>query len=260
MQNKSLILRVRRLARTSLLRAESKARRVLQRSRDPIFIVGCGHSGTSLALAVLGAHSRVHAIPRETGFALGSSPEKSLQEFAQEAQAAGKKCWVEKTPKHIRCIEKLLELRPQAHVILMLRDGRDVACSIQDRTGSLEQGIQRWVDDNAAGRPYWDHPQVHLLRYEELVNDFEGTIRRTLGFLGLKYEEQLSSYHKTPKQYYSKDLDKPESAFGKDHEQYRNWQINQPLFDGRGKWERMSEEELARVQSIGGKMLSLLNY
>jgi hypothetical protein len=29
---------------------------------QPVFIVGCGHSGTSLLLAVLGTHSKLYAI------------------------------------------------------------------------------------------------------------------------------------------------------------------------------------------------------
>ena len=43
----------------------SQVRRVSIDS-PPTFLVGNQHSGTSVSLAVLGAHSRIHAIPYET--------------------------------------------------------------------------------------------------------------------------------------------------------------------------------------------------
>jgi len=73
----------------------------------------------------------------------------------------------------------------------MLRDGRDVACSIRDRTGSLEKGIRRWVSDNTLGRPYWDHPRVRVVKYEDLVESFQSTIRGVLEFIGSEYQDLL---------------------------------------------------------------------
>jgi len=47
---------------------------------------------------------------------------------------------------------------------------------------------------------------------------------------------------------------------GKNHKQYRNWQINQPLFDGRGDWKDLSADELSFINSIGGSMLAEFSY
>jgi hypothetical protein len=44
------------------------------------------------------------------------------------------------------------------------------------------------------------------------------------------------------------------------HNQYRSWQINQPVFDGRGSWKAMSDEELSFVTSIAGSMLVEFGY
>jgi hypothetical protein len=96
----------------------------------PTYIVGCGHSGTSLLLAVLGAHSRLYAVPFESYLAFKTVEEqkKLFQKFERETLAAGKRRWVEKTPKHIRRIDDLFDFTPEARILVMLRDGRDVAC------------------------------------------------------------------------------------------------------------------------------------
>jgi len=41
--------------------------------------------------------------------------------------------WVEKTPLHIRYMDKLFTLRPKATAVLMIRDGRDVVASFKGR-------------------------------------------------------------------------------------------------------------------------------
>ena len=231
--------------------------------KPPIFIVGCGHSGTSLTLAILGTHSRIHAIPHESSFLIegdAGKARKQMLKFDALTIAEGKQRWVEKTPKHIHRIGTILGLRPDAKILLIIRDGRDVACSIQDRTGSLEGGIRRWLDDNEAGRTFWHHPAVHVFRYEEMIEDFERKMRAIFEFLDEEYEPAVEDFSRTERRFYSTTIEKPASAFGKDHKQYRNWQINQALFDGRGRWKRLSEEELRVVNEIGKDLLLELGY
>jgi hypothetical protein len=230
--------------------------------RDPIFIVGCGHSGTSLLLRMLGTHSSIYAIPYESSAALRSERRfrKSLQHFDMLAIAGNKFRWAEKTPKHICHLEKILAVRPHSKILLIVRDGRDVASSIKDRTGSLEQGILRWRDDNLAGKEFWCHPNVHVLRYENLISDPEAVLHKIITFIGETYEPDILKYHEAPKYYYAKTIEKPPSAFGEHHEQYRNWQINQPLFDGSGRWKQMSIAELDLIDSVAGDLLREFHY
>jgi hypothetical protein len=234
--------------------------RGLQVTGPPTFIVGCGHSGTSLLLRILGAHSRMFGLPFESMLAFRRRPERMLKAFERPTIAERKVRWVEKTPRHITRIDRLMELCPDAKFLLILRDGRDVACSIQDREGDIELGIKRWVHDNRAGQQYWDHPNVHVLKYERIVEDVEGTITAALHFLGEEYEPEMREYHRSPKSIYHRKLAKPESPSGKNHEQYRNWQINQPLFDGRGKWMRMTAVEKRIVKEHANDMLIEYGY
>lgn len=231
-------------------------------SGPPIFVVGCGHSGTSLLLAVLGAHSGIFAVPYESNIGLKSDAEAGtlFAEFDAAAIASGKRRWAEKTPSHIHCIEKILNWHPDGQILLIARDGRDVACSIRDRTGSVEGGIDRWVRDNLAGRPYWDHPSVHVLKYEDLVADFDSTVTRVMDFLGERFEIGMRAYNAKPLHFYSDIVKRPPTAFGKNHRQYRNWQINQPLFDGRGRWRSLSPEDLEMVLAKGGTLFREMGY
>jgi hypothetical protein len=235
----------------------------------PIFIVGCGHSGTSLLLSILGAHSRIYAVPTETYFAVDFATDKPrlrkdtelfLWNLDAGAIRAGKMRWMEKTPKHIYTIPTLLSLRPKARIIIIIRDGRDVATSLLKRHNNLRKGIDRWVNDNRAGESFWNHPNVYKIRYEDLIENFETTMRGIVHFLGEDYEEQLAHYYETPKFYYSKKIEKPPAEGEDHHDTYRNWQINQPVFDGRGKWKKLGEEEKQLIKDIAGDMLIEYGY
>ena len=223
---------------------------------EPIFIVGCGHSGTSLLLVVLGAHSKIFAVPHESRIAAHSSWRflAAMRRFNRWAIAHGKTRWVEKTPKHILHIDNILKHRPKARILLIIRDGRDVACSLQKRHGSLEFGIRQWVQRNTEGKKYWNHPNVHVLKYESLISNFEETMRAVLAFVGEAYEPGIKDYHKSPQK-----IEKPASE-GKTDQNFQNWKVNQPVFDTRGKWKYLSEEEQALIQQIGGELLAELGY
>ncbi|MEM7304274.1 MAG: sulfotransferase [Pseudomonadota bacterium] len=236
----------------------------IQVDSPPTFIVSSPHSGSSILLSILGAHSRIYAIPRETNIALKYEKQKflkQLEKFDRMAVGDGKYRWIEKTPKHIRCIDRILDWYSEARIIIIIRDGRDVACSIQGRTGSLEEGVKEWMETNQIGKNYWHHSNVHVLKYEDLITDFEETITAVLNFLSEEYEEGLKNYHKQEKKWYSGVIAKPSSTRGDDnHRQHRNWQINQPLFDGRGRWKKMSKEEVTYVIDQAGDMLVEFGY
>lgn len=88
-------------------------------SRDEIFVVGCGHSGTTIMLRLIGNHPDIHYTPQETcalcrigaGITEGEDKEnewkRSTQRLAKidaAAAEAGSRRWVEKTPIHVRSV------------------------------------------------------------------------------------------------------------------------------------------------------------
>ncbi len=241
---------------------ERKLTAWLANDYKPLFVVGCGHSGTSLLLAILGSHSHIYPVPFESK--LGYKFFKKffyLWKFRANAKRNHKSRWAEKTPRHIYRIDALLEIAPGAKVLLIIRDGRDVACSFRDRFGDIETGIKTWVQDNTIARIYREHPGVMIVRYEDLVADFENTLKQMLNFIGEDFEPAMLEFHKQPKYFYSSRIEKPGSVTGKDHDQYRNWQINQPLFDGRGKWQQnLAPEEKEVIKRAANDMLIEFGY
>lgn len=240
---------------------EKRLVKFLMPESPPVFIVGCGHSGTSLLLAILGSHSRIYPVPYESK--LGYKPVKKyyyLWKFKNATKAMHKFRWVEKTPKHIFRIEELLNLAPDVKILIILRDGRDVAVSYKERFGDIKQGIDAWVSANLAGQKYWNHPRVMLLKYEDLVTNIENTMEEILDFIKEDFESGILRYHEKPKYFYSNTIEKPETSSGQNHKQYRNWQVNQPLFDGRGRWQSISREEKNLIKATANDLLLETGY
>lgn len=233
---------------------------------NPVFIVGCGHSGTSIMLAILGNHPSFYSITYESAIFQRSEAEirTIMLQWDRECIEAGKKRWIEKTPPHIFQIGKFLLHRPQSKFIIMLRDGRDVVCSLKSRTEYQDFGtrVERWVYDNLAGLLYWNHPNVMVVKYEDLIVEAETTLKKIFAFLEESYANKVLDYHQNQKRWYHSEITKPlEVATHDNHHQLRNWQINQPLFDGRNKWQSiMSSEEKRIFKTTAQKYLLQFGY
>lgn len=235
--------------------------------KNPLFIVGCGHSGTSIMLALLGNHPALYPIPEESALFLKTddNAQKQMAEWDNQCAAEGKARWIEKTPPHIFQIARFLKLRPEAQVLVMLRDGRDTVCSLKHRVQykSVQDRLDRWIYDNAAALPYWDHPQVKLVKYEALIEAPDKVLAEICEFLGEDYSDAMLRYHEREHLWYSDHVEKPgDVQTHDDHNKLRNWQINQPLFDGRGRWkdDLDSSERASFKSSLAQKYLEKFGY
>lgn len=230
----------------------------------PIFVVGCGHSGTSVLLKILNMHPHIHAIPFESRVFLKSVWKIRMARFFwyKNTIAAGKLRWAEKTPAHVHAISRILEIYPGARILLIIRDGRDVALSLRKRTGNFAAGVARWVRDNRAAEAYWNRPQVFRLTYEELVTNFDNVMHKVCEFLDEPYDASMRNFHEQRLDLFRSPASAPPpSAAGVHHARHRNWQINQQLFDGSGKWrEGMSAEEKTLFKQKAGQMLIDYGY
>ena len=113
--------------------------------------------------------------------------------------AAGKGRWAEKTPQNIRHLDWILARFPGASVIHIIRDGRDVICSMRQHPDwrwlesgwqkvpvprSLAWYAQRWLADTAAGMAWQQDSRYVEVRYEDLVSDPGATMRAVCDGIG----------------------------------------------------------------------------
>lgn len=206
--------------------------------RTHTFICGCGHSGTSVIANMFASHPDVVIPLEETETFL--DPHAAAASWAgliARAEASGRAHFAEKTPRHIHALDTIRAHVPQARFIMLVRDGRDVAASFIKRTGKALVGARRWRDDNEIVRAAEPAPDTLLLRYEDLIESPEAELRRVCAYAGLPFDPAMLRFHETPRLWFGTTEIRPGSGrHGDEHRALRNWQINQPLFDGRGAW------------------------
>ena len=112
----------------------------------------------------------------------------------------GKERWAEKTPLNIRNLDWIMPRFPEASVVHIIRDGRDVVCSMRQHPDwrwvdgewkkvlvprSIETYAQRWLADTATGMAWRDDPRYVEVRYEDLVADPAGVLRGICDGIGV---------------------------------------------------------------------------
>lgn len=169
----------------------------------------------------------------------------------------GRTRWAEKTPLNVLSFDWVLERFPQARLVHVVRDGRDVVCSMRQhpdrrwvdgvevkelRPESVDTYMRRWVRDTEAGIGRRGDPRYIEVRYEDLVVDPEEVMR---GLLEALDEPWLPGVlvEKVPRG-------------GK-----RAHAGSRITTTSVGRWrEDLSVDERRRVQSIGGSLLERLGY
>jgi hypothetical protein len=119
--------------------------------------------------------------------------------FSEYAERKGKARWGDKTPAYITEIDILLQIFPGCRLIHMVRDGRDVALSL----GGINWGSRhipsvaedwRWktVLAHKIGTVLGD--RFLEVRFEDLIHDTEGELRRICEFLGEAFDPAVLQY------------------------------------------------------------------
>lgn len=127
-----------------------------------------------------------------------------FQHFFEANQGTAEHIMLEKTPMHIRYVDKILSRFPEAKVIEVVRDGRDVDVSYKARAKT-----QRWAHDDSRrvigqwqrcvnlGARFHGDPQfaerIYRVRYEQLRANPTQELCQAFDFLGLEYTSNLMS-------------------------------------------------------------------
>jgi len=104
--------------------------------------------------------------------------------------------WISKEPAYGESVDRVFQLMPDARLVVLVRDGRDVALSAV-RAGwsaGLLEAAERWAEGvrpamEAIGRA--PEGSVLIVRFEELCAEFDSTMARICGFLELPIPERF---------------------------------------------------------------------
>lgn len=219
------------------------------------FVVGCGHSGTTLMAAKLGNHPRVKAIGYESYIFKPtrpiSKPKRSILAWLHQARHEGKTHLLEKTPKHVQVLPLIFSLLPDAKIVVMVRNPMDNCFSLYERFGSLEYAIERWLSDNDAALQMIRNPTVKFVKYEELTSKPEQGFAEICGFLGLSADIDILSEQPTVF----------ERQFDDANMNLRREQVRQAIKPSGGRWrEKWSQDQIDEVRSRTLAMAIRLGY
>jgi len=167
---------------------------------DDIFLVTFPKSGTTMMQMML------HQMT--TNGEMDFSHINSISPWFERHLLAGRIEWFEKLPSPRFFKSHMLYEKTPLHgkLIYMVRDVRDVAVSayyhqrvFMHRQGDVASFVDDFLDDRVGFGSWFEHveswwlhrndPNVLFLRYEEVVADLAGTVRKVAGFCSIPLDE-----------------------------------------------------------------------
>jgi hypothetical protein len=193
----------------------------------PLFMVGFNRSGTTLLDRMLDAHPEVHVLQEQPGIdraraQLGELYPRGLGTLSSEQLQAARAAYfevvdantatdfsglvIDKLPMNTISLGLINRLFPRAKIVLSLRHPMDVVLSnfkqnyapnpITCHFDSLASSADLYARVMGLGRHLCAvlPLQVHEVRFEALVHDWEREVRAVLRFAGLEWSEQVQHY------------------------------------------------------------------
>ena len=193
-------------------------------------VFGCARSGTSILGELIAAHPQVKYVfeahdvwnaadmgenesHRLTAAQASPSTMRGIRQWFQQ-QCDGTRLLVEKNPRSVLRIPLIREVMPEARLVHIVRDGRDVACSMVPGCGGSrwehlkppswqelsrrEHGAVRcafaWKEImDIALADLADQPHLQV-RYEDLVRRPRATARSVMEYLRLEWTPSIADF------------------------------------------------------------------
>ena len=209
--------------------------------------------------------ARLRALPKlRPGAAV-----RTFYEAYMEQQ--GKRRWGEKTPTYVQKMKLIQRALPEARFVHVIRDGRDVALSVLDRTVrdlTAADVARRW--QKKVGKARDDAPKVRHyveIRYEDLILDTEPVLRRVCEFIELDFDPAMLTYHeRSPERLQEMARSLPGDGRAKELSVERRLATHAmttkpPSADRVARWRtQMSAEQRAEFEQVAGDLLRELGY
>jgi hypothetical protein len=201
----------------------------------------------------------------------GCYAELVAQVYLAYAYGRGKKLlkiWGDKNNYYLRRTELLNALFPEARYILIVRDGRDVACSYRELSKlqsdspykpelpvEIDEIAREWNDNNQSVLNFFQRingGRCWIVRYEDLVQSPALRLSELCSFLQIAYSTRMLDYD----MYNRKDGTEPSSTLD-----WKRKTLQKPDTDKVGVFRAdLSQEEVNVFNQIAHPMLSNFNY
>lgn len=220
-------------------RLQSNPLDLMTSNSPPIFIGGLFKSGTTLLRAMVGNHSRIasgletywfdvnwdahqgqngepievyfkrlakfYDLPEEDVLEMGRNA-ANIHDFLNRllgtyARTTGKLRWAEKTPGNVCHMDRIFSGWPEARVLHIIRDPKDVLASLREsnKWDQPEIFAEKWCAflprvEAARKAGLLNKQNYFEVRYESLVSHPEPETRRILDFLGEPWESAVADF------------------------------------------------------------------
>ena len=208
-------------------------RNLSEETEGPFFIVGFPRSGTTLLDTILRSHPSIEVLEEipiinrfidhlyiKKGFTLEDLENidpKSIKEMRDYyfnqienyKKNKNKKITIDKMPLNIVHVGEILRFFPNAKFILCLRHPNDCVLSCFMQNFMLNHAMANFLNLDDSLKLYdltmslWKNYNnvfkidSHITKYEDVISNFEKTIRDLLKFLNVKWSDNVTEFHKT---------------------------------------------------------------
>jgi tetratricopeptide (TPR) repeat protein len=215
----------------NLLNTDTEKNRVQNAEEDMIFLVGFPRSGTTLLEQILDSHPQLQVMDEKPVLAaILSTHEKLLTNYPEslalltdndlkELRASyfdhvdkyisrSPQCkLIDKMPNNLVHVGLIRKIFPRAKFILAIRHPYDVCLSNFMQFFRLNNAMATSLSLNDAAMAYHEvmslwihyeqtiHPDFHLVRYEDLVDDTEKEAGALLAFLSVEWDERVLKFY-----------------------------------------------------------------
>ena len=192
--------------------------------------------------------------------------------FEYYAEEQGKPRWGDKSPPYTWKAPKIQSALPEARFINLIRDGRDVALSLNEVSwgpGGISLSAEKWVKELTLARRRAKRLRrgTYLeVRYEDLVTDPEPILRQVADFVRLPWDDAMMNYHVGAEQRMSqvvRELKPQGGGLITAEERVKQHELvsKPPSSQRAGRWRTdMSEQDRAAFENIAGDLLRDLGY
>jgi tetratricopeptide (TPR) repeat protein len=253
------------------------------KNSDPVFLIGFPRSGTTLLDTILRTHNSIEVLEEKPlvdkllkeikkkmncsfsnlekidEFQINKLQELYNKEKKNYLKFDKGKIYVDKFPLNIVFLAEINKIFPNAKYILALRNPRDSVLSCFMQSFTPNDAMSNMLSIKDASNLYDRtmelfkiyekilHLKLHIIKYENVINNFEPTIKSLLKFLELEWTDNLNEFYKTAEN--KRIISTPSYD-----------QVNKPLYNKSiGRWKNY-KDKFIETNNIFEKWNKEFNY